>query len=310
MPDYAAALPCAHTDPGRVGPSLARAPAGTTAAIPSGAPQRAWHHRPVPRLHVPAEPTPTARRLAAAAAERGHEVRLVRSGADVEPCDGGYVYGGPRFAARVAAVLGTGLLEPVDDWMCRLPQRHLGRRVETCTLGDVHAERLPAFVKQPRDEDLPAQVYARLEDLPSSADVPRSTPVLVSDVVSFAAEYRLLVLDGEVLDGSRYRQGTRAGIAPLGSDPLAADVRTYARDLLDEHATDLPSAVVLDVGRLTGDGDLVVVEANMAWYSDIYACDAGAALDVVRRAAGPAHPLTARDAPFDRSTAGAAPAGR
>lgn len=225
----------------------------------------------------------------------------MRSAAEVTSCDDGYVYGGPKFAARVAAVLDLRLLEPVDDWMCRLPHRLLQRRIELCALGGVLAEQLPLFIKQPRDKDLPSQVYSRLEDLPTSADIPRSTTVLVSEVVEFAVEYRLLVLDGEIRDGSRYRQGSRPDIAPLSRDPLQAEVRAYARDLLDHHEFDLPSAVVLDVGQLaSGRNDWAVVEANMAWYSDIYACDADAALDVIERAAGPAHRLTARDASFTR----------
>ncbi len=51
-----------------------------------------------------------------------------------------------------------------------------------------------------------------------------------------------------------------------------------------------------------------VVEANMAWFSTVYAADLDRALDVVLRSAGPAALLGERDRPFRREhSTGAAP---
>ncbi|MET7569328.1 ATP-grasp domain-containing protein [Streptomyces sp. NPDC005492] len=58
-------------------------------------------------------------------------------------------------------------------------------------------------------------------------------------------------------------------------------------------------AIVVDVGRLA-DGDWAAVEANAAWASGHYACDADEALDVVRRAARPEGEFSASDRAFLR----------
>jgi hypothetical protein len=43
-------------------------------------------------------------------------------------------YGGPIAADRVIGRLGTGLLEPSDDWLVDLPEKSTGRRIEAGTL--------------------------------------------------------------------------------------------------------------------------------------------------------------------------------
>jgi hypothetical protein len=108
---------------------------------------------------------------------------------------------------------------------------------------------------------------------------------LVSEVATFTAEYRLFVLDGEVHAGSRYARFGRLDPAPLGEH--AAAIRTFVSKVVAW----LPSAVVLDVGLLTtpdrDDEQWAVVEANMAWFSNIYAADPARALDVVLASSGP-----------------------
>jgi len=108
--------------------------------------------------------------------------------------------------------------------------------------------------------------------------------VLVSDMVTFAVEYRLFLLDGEVRTGSRYLTHGELDVAPLDEDPRRADVLAFASRLASR---DLPSAVVVDVGLLSECSRWAVVEANAAWASGHYACDPDAALDVVVRAARP-----------------------
>jgi hypothetical protein len=54
---------------------------------------------------------------------------------------------------------------------------------------------------------------------------------------------------------------------------------------------ELPPAVVIDVGRMTGRG-WGVVEANAAWASGLCGCDPAAVLAVLRRAAVPVSAVT------------------
>ncbi|MFD0527608.1 ATP-grasp domain-containing protein [Kitasatospora arboriphila] len=71
----------------------------------------------------------------------------------------------------------------------------------------------------------------------------------------------------------------------------------FAADALA--AGGLPSAVVVDVGRLD-DGTWAVVEANPAWASGGYAGDPEHVLDVVLRAASPTTAVTPADLPYTR----------
>ena len=77
-----------------------------------------------------------------------------------------------------------------------------------------------------------------------------STQVWVSDVVEFVAEYRVFVLDGEILDARRY----------TGRWDVALPFRSEIERAVREYAG-APRAYALDFG-VTGDGAQLLVEAN------------------------------------------------
>lgn len=216
-----------------------------------------------------------------------------------------YYWGGPGWASRNADSLGVGLLEPPDDWLSELPREHLGRSVRLVSLEDVTWAG-PTFVKAPRSKDFPARVYDGASDLRSeTAHLPPDTPVLISEVVEFAAEYRLFVLDGRVHTGSRYASWGHLDPGTL----LSRDATTVVSEveaMLTSRASDLPSAVVIDAG-LTGPGndprrDVAIVEANMAWFAQPYWSDPDRVLDVVMRSAGPRGLVSETDRPFIRES--------
>jgi hypothetical protein len=259
-------------------------------------------------LMLPPRPDSTAEALAAAAQRRGMAVE--RCSEDAAPARlrgaaGGHLYGGPTFAAALSAELDLALLEPADDWLPRLPAEYLRRDVELTSLGEARWSRTPMFVKQPRDKDLPAGVYADGSRLPSTDRLAADTPVLVGEIVTFVVEYRLFVLDATVHAVSRYATFGRLDPAPLDSDAHKPAVLDFAAGLLSSCADSLPSAVVVDVGLTSnadrGDEHWAVVEANMAWFSNCYAADTDRVLDVVLRAAGPRHRLSVRDHVFVRA---------
>ncbi|GLV85964.1 hypothetical protein Slala03_56530 [Streptomyces lavendulae subsp. lavendulae] len=245
--------------------------------------------RTPPVLLLPAPRTSTAELIARAAAWRGYEVADRVAGAQGRRV---YWYGGPRAAARLADPLGLGLLEPADDWLTHVPRPLLRRAMRLTTLDEARALRERAFVKPPsaKIDLLPAAVHEDGTSLPGGLD--GSTPVLVSGVVEFAAEYRLFVLDGEAVTGSRYAVHGR-----LDPAPLDVGSRAFGRTVLDATAAGLPSAVCLDIGRLA-DGGWAVVEANMAWFAHCYAAEPDRVLDTVLRAAGPVAEVTERDRPY------------
>ncbi|MFF0409024.1 ATP-grasp domain-containing protein [Kitasatospora sp. NPDC004745] len=256
-------------------------------------------------LLTSAQRTSTTALLVEAAAGRGLATAVLDGPATVERLAGRplHWYGGPFAAARVAGPLGLALLEPEDDWLTRLPAEYTRRRIELTTLAEAWALRRPAFVKPPADKSIPPAVYPDGTRLPRTGDrIGPDTPVLVSEPVTFAAEYRLFVRDGEVLTGSRYARFGRLDPAPLDAGATA-----FARRLLADVGETLPSGVVLDVGPIADPYDpavhWAVVEANMPWFAHCYAADPDRVLDVVLRAAGPAAELAAADRRFVRTAA-------
>lgn len=254
---------------------------------------------PVRTLALPPRVTATGRALAAAARRRGLRCETLREWrAPNRPHGIGSLYAGPLFADAVASGLRLGLLEPSTDWLAELPYELTGRQIESVTVARARTLRRPAFVKPPNDKSFPARVYPDGSGLPGPDAMDDGTPVLVSDIVAFTAEYRLFVLDGAVVTGSRYAVRGTLDVVPLEQDVLQAQVLDFASRLFAPGVPPLPSAVVVDVG--TVDGRWAVVEANAAWASGHYACDSDAALDVVLRAARPAAEVGPPDAQFLR----------
>lgn len=247
--------------------------------------------------------TSTGELLAYAAIRRGLEVRRVTGPQDLIRLAGrpAYWYGGPHAAGRVVGRLGIGLLEPEDAWLPGLDPRYSGRRIEAATLAEAWALTKPAFIKPPRDKSFPARVYRDgLELRWHSGSLPQDTPALISDVIDFAVEYRLFLLDGDVAAASRYAVHGRLEAAPLEGDAHEREVRAFAAELTASAGASagaigmrgsLPSAVVVDVGlgrdSDTGRERWVVVESNMAWFAHSYAADPDGVLEVVLRSAGP-----------------------
>ncbi|WNF27609.1 ATP-grasp domain-containing protein [Streptomyces sp. C11-1] len=206
-----------------------------------------------------------------------------------------HLHAGPSFADAVAPALGIALLEAPADWLARLPRALTLREIRAVPIREAYRLRRPAFVKSPNDKSISALVYADGSRLPGPDAVNPATVVLVSDVLAFAAEYRLHLLDGAVHTAGRYAEGGRLRLGPADADALA-----FGRDVLAAAGGSLPSAVVVDVGR-DDEGRWAVVEANAAWASGCYDADRDRALDTVLRAAGPAAALSPHDRAFVRA---------
>lgn len=249
----------------------------------------------------------TASLLSDAARRRGMEVTVLPADGVPERYRGrgdGHYYGGPRLGARVADPLGVALLEPHDGWLDALPAAFTGRSVSRVPLSEARRRTGPLFVKPPTDKSFPAAVH------PDGASLPQPPPgsgdplVQISEVVSWVDEFRLFLLDGEIRTGSRYAVHGRLDAAPLAGHPQEAAVRAFAHRLTAECGDTLPGAVVVDVGRMRRPGRATVwavVEANMAWFSTVYAADPDRALDVVLRSAGPGGLVRERDTAFRRA---------
>lgn len=212
-----------------------------------------------------------------------------------------HLYAGPLFADAVAADLGIALLEPPDDWLTRLPREAVRREIRMLTMAEAWTLRTPAFLKPPNDKSFPARLYQEGTQLPGPDAVDSDTPVLASDPVRFTSEFRLHVLDGEVVTGSQYAIDGDLDIEPLAGHESEKQILAFAVEVLSEVAETLPSAVVVDVGLI--DEQPAIIEANAAWASGHYAADPERVLDVVLRAAGPSAEAGERDRRFLRPPA-------
>ncbi|MFG2329486.1 ATP-grasp domain-containing protein [Streptomyces sp. NPDC048604] len=208
-----------------------------------------------------------------------------------------HFYGGPALGEAVAEDLSVTLLEPKDDWLPNLPREFTHRTLEELPLAEARKLDTRVFAKPPRDKTFPARIYADGRDLPTQ--LAPTTKVLVSEVVDWSVEFRLFVLDGEIRTGSQYARHGLLDVAPLMAHHQEPEARRFATTLLERHGETLPSAVVLDIGVTAG--EWAVVEANMPWFSTLYAADPSRALDVVLRSATPTGQLQPRDRQFSRT---------
>lgn len=204
-----------------------------------------------------------------------------------------FAYGEVSFCDIMAERAGLGLLDPPDHWLATLPADLLKRSVSFCDASRLHLWGSRSFFKPSNDKVFSAGVYERGADVPTKYVDP-GCPCLVSEVVAFDVEYRCHVLDGAITRMAFYR------MISVEEHEVEADARAFAERVLAGHAHELPSAVVLDVGRIEGRG-WAVVEANQAHASGIYGdADAGPVLDCALRSAGPMAAVSDRDRPFLR----------
>ena len=78
------------------------------------------------------------------------------------------------------------------------------------------------------------------------------------------------------------------------SDQETAEAQHSIHSVLRDHAVPLPPAVVVDIGRIAGQG-WAIIEANAAWSSGIYGCNPEDVLAVLSRASLKQDAVTANE---------------
>jgi hypothetical protein len=189
----------------------------------------------------------------------------------------------PLFNTAVAEQLGLTVIEPPEDFLIKLPHAYVGRGVRLMTAAEARTLPGPVFLKPPNRKTFPAKVYASGAEL---TDMPGDDPVLASEPVEWAAEFRFFVRDRRVrawspywLDGALARNGDE-WVVDL---EMEATTTGLVDRLLADPRADVPTALVIDAGVIRGVGP-AVVEANQASGAGIYGCDPRDVLDVLRAA--------------------------
>jgi hypothetical protein len=216
--------------------------------------------------------------------ERVHNWRVP----PVEPSEAA-VYGEPLFAQHVAQTLGLNLMEPPVDWLPHLNPKWRGRDVRLMALSEVKQVTERVFIKPAVEKNFEARVYSSGAELPGRGILPEDLPVLVQEIVEWSLEFRCFVLDKRVVTASPYwREGELARGEDESWAASEAEMQAaiqFCETLLRDPEVSVPEAVVVDVGMIRGRG-WAVIEANAAWGSGVYGCDATKVLSVLRRACG------------------------
>lgn len=201
------------------------------------------------------------------------------------PAGTSVVYYGDVLHAR--KIHGLGVTAPNLDprWISRVadPANAFGR-----SIAPLRAELLfnsvairDAFIKCTHEKWFkPRVVREGRQFMPDTTGIDPEDILHVSDVVQFSDEVRCFVLDGQIATWSRYSlHGTFTPDRP----DYPPEVHAVWQSLVNLVAPALPSGVVIDLGLLVPQNQWVVVEANEAWASGIYECDAARAFDVIVR---------------------------
>ncbi len=176
------------------------------------------------------------------------------------------VYGELTFADIMARRCDLGLLDPPDDFLPELPFELLQRQVTLLPVYSLPLFTQRAFFKPANDKFFHRGVFERGTDVPVR-HIEIDAPVIISEVVNFEWEFRAHCILGRVGTIAPYISPLQAGDTERRQ--AEEDARGFTQRVLDEHGHRLPSAVVLDVGKLDT-GKWAVVEANQAYASGIY----------------------------------------
>lgn len=202
-------------------------------------------------------------------------------------------YGGYMVGEKIARSFGVELLSPSDSWLISLP-RHLTKRdIALVEFGEVRtwsAELFPVFLKTASGaKSMASRVYFSRDDLPRG--IADDEILIAQQPVSWAAEYRCWMIDGEIVTASLY---ARNGGTLASDHDMAVTNVGHAVNYLSRVRSELPSlprACVVDVGivsaRRGAPRGWAVIEANPAWCSGLYGCSATQALAAVRLSCRP-----------------------
>jgi hypothetical protein len=207
------------------------------------------------------------------------------------------VYGEMTTCDIIAERADLALLEPPCGWLAGLPLDLVKRRISFVQLWELRAPHFDRrlFFKPANDKLFEKGVFERGDDVPTK-HIDRTCPCLVSDVVAFDREVRLWCLDGKIMALDFYRI-----VGDYEPETVLREAMEFGSEVMADHADELPSSVVVDVGYVEGSG-WAVVEANQAYASGIYGdTDPEAVLQCVLRAAGPRELVRESDRRFVRS---------
>ncbi len=188
------------------------------------------------------------------------------------------VYGEDIYAEIVEDQCGLTLMKPDDNWLSVISEEFTKRKISYGQLKD-YIDQENIFIKCSDFKSFKAGVYQKVTDIKGFDTVDLNSTVFTSEVVEWLLEVRCFVLHGEIKTYSSYWRNDTFDINPL-SEIEKKDLFLFFSLFIKQYASTLPTAIVLDFGIIKGKG-WALIEANPAWCSGLYACDAEKALEVI-----------------------------
>lgn len=197
----------------------------------------------------------------------------------------GVAYGSQTFGEVIAQQMNWELKANTFDWLARVPMEYTKREIEFMTLGEARKITERKFIKPADDKCFDAKVYEPGTFSPN-AIIQDDYPVLVSEPVQFALEYRCFVDGTRVKTWSNYIYHEHIA-DPRFWDTVPLSAECFPHEFVEGLLFDadflqtVPS--VVDVGYIPGKG-WAIIETNQAWASGLYGCDPWRALQVMEQA--------------------------
>lgn len=193
------------------------------------------------------------------------------------------VYGDQGYAYKIAHLLSIELVEVPLNWLCSLSHFYTKRCTHFCNLGSLDTFSTPLFVKPAQGREFPSKVYDSIEELFTFSN-DNHLQVISSEPVLWELEFRCIIVDREVLTYSQYMKHRQLAELEPGGEPdsITDGLFAFLSTLLNDEDVEMPSTLVLDVGRIWERG-WAVIEANPVWGSGLYKCDAEKAFTAIQK---------------------------
>ncbi|MGE8432129.1 ATP-grasp domain-containing protein [Chryseobacterium joostei] len=188
------------------------------------------------------------------------------------------VYGEDIYSEIVAEQCNLTLTKPDDNWLAGISEKFTKRKISYTQLKNVvHKENI--FIKCSDFKSFKAGVFDKVTDIKGFDSLDPNSTVFTSEVVEWELEVRCFVLNNEIKTHSTYWRNNSFNTNLL-SETERNDMFEFFKSFIKQYSSTLPNAIVLDFGIIKEKG-WALIEANPAWCSGLYACDAEKALEVI-----------------------------
>ncbi len=227
--------------------------------------------------------------LYSAASKKGIPVQRVNFTDSVSGTQNPIIYLDTNMADYFLTQLNIELLSPPLNWLTTLPYRYTHRLTKELTWKESKTHPEKGFYKPADWKWFKAGVFEKGSDIGFTWGICNEPEdkemVIFSEIVDFEVEYRFFVSKRVPQTGSLYAidgQSARTDKGwPIRNEELL-EATAFISELCSDPEVSMVDALVIDVGRFRDTNTWAVVEANPAWASGLYGCDADKVLQVLR----------------------------